>query len=744
VAERPPKLYASRQTEPHPSKQGKRSSGLSWLKGLIPKINFLGLFTGQVKKQKSKKNKSSKPIKKTSIRWTLFKLFLTLGVWGMCCGILTVLWFSYDLPDTDQLMVSSRKPGVTIQARDGTVIGTYGDLFEEMVRLNDLPPYVPQALMSIEDRRFYSHFGVDVIGLVRAAFKNYHAGRVVQGGSTVTQQLAKNFLQHQGKYTVHDRSLRRKIQEVILAIWLEMKFSKEQILTMYLNRVYFGAGTFGIEAAAQKYYHKPAQQLTVYEAAVIAGLLKAPSRYSPKGNPTRSHERALVVLRQMQEAGYIKSVEEALQQHRDGASDESIIIKSGTFFSDWIYDQIPGLIGSYDEDLVVITTLDPFMQQQAEVATKTKMDEMGKTYQTSEMSLVAMSPDGAVRAMIGGIQYGKSQYNRTTQALRQPGSSFKPFVYLAGLEGGMTPSTVISDEPFYFNGWSPGNFRKYHAVGAVSMATALKKSVNTVTVRIAAQVGGRKIAAVARRLGITSEMITDLSICLGTPEVTLLELTSAYASFANKGNFVSSYGIVEIRNKKGDLLYQHQDPELIQVIKPKYLNQMVEMMTGVIESGTGRAAKTDYPTAGKTGSNADKDAWFIGFTSNLVVGIWTGNDNNAPMIKNSTGGRIPAQTFALFMKSVLAANPPTESLLIQNIQPSSSSDGSSDGPSEGGTDGVIGGDEGMDTPATEEGEEGILHEIEGGPHPSAPSTKYQEATFDSASFDKMMEEVAGE
>ena len=654
MAERPPKLYTSERRSTKKSKQPKEST--SWIKKLFESFNK----KGKIEKKKSRN--------KISIRWALFKLFLTLGAWIFSFGVLAILWFSYDLPDVDQMMVSSRKPGVTIQAKDGTVIGTYGDLFEEMVKLNDLPPYVPQALMAVEDRRFYSHFGVDVIGLFRAAYTNYRAGRVVQGGSTVTQQLAKNFLQNQGKYSVHDRSFRRKIQEVILAVWLELKFTKDQIMTMYLNRVYFGAGTFGIEAAAQKYYYKPAKHLTVYEAATIAGLLKAPSRYSPKSNPERSNERATLVLTLMQEAGYIPSAKKALEQKHDEITENYVDIKSNSYFGDWIYEQIPSLIGSYDEDLVVVTTLDPFMQQQAEIATKAKMEELGKKFKTTEMGLVAMTPNGAVRAMIGGMTYGKGLYNRATQAVRQPGSAFKPFVYLAGLEAGMTPETLISDEPFTIGGWTPKNFRTYKTVGEITMAEALKKSVNAVTVRIAAHVGGPKIAAVARRLGITSDMITDLSICLGAMEVTLLELTSAYASFANNGNFVTSYGIIEIRNKKGDILYQHQDPDPIQVIKPNNLNDINRMLQNAVAHGTGRAAQTAYPTGGKTGSNGDKDAWFVGYTSNLVVGVWTGNDNNAPMIKNSTGGRIPAQTFGLFMKPVLEANPPSSAIVTAPIQ----------------------------------------------------------------------------
>ncbi len=702
MAERPPKLYTSERRDAKSPKSKKKST--SWLSTL------LSLFNQKNKKDPSQKKRSSNKI---SIRWMLFKLFLTLGAWIFSFGVLAILWFSYDLPDADQLMISSRKPGVTIQAQDGTVIGTYGDLFEEMVKLSDLPPYVPQALMAVEDRRFYSHFGVDLIGLMRAAYTNYRAGRVVQGGSTVTQQLAKNFLQNQGKYSVHDRSLRRKIQEVILAVWLELKFTKEQILTMYLNRVYFGAGTFGIEAASQKYYHKPAKYLTVYEAATIAGLLKAPSRYSPRSNPERSNERATLVLTLMQEAGYIPSAKQALTQKHDDVTENYLDLKSNSYFGDWIYEQIPSLIGSYDEDLVVVTTLDPFMQQQAEIATKAKMEELGKKFKTTEMALVAMTPNGAIRAMIGGMSYGKGLYNRATQALRQPGSAFKPFVYLAGLESGLTPDTMISDEPFSIGGWTPKNFRTYKPVGEITMAEGLKKSVNAVTVHIAAHVGGAKIASVARRLGITSPMITDLSICLGAMEVTLLELTSAYASFANNGNVVTSYGIKEIRNKKGDILYEHQDADPIQVIKPQNLHDINRMLQNAVAHGTGRAAQTAFPTGGKTGSNGDKDAWFVGYTSNFVVGVWTGNDNNAPMIKNSTGGRIPAQAFGLFMKPVLEANPPKGAIVTAPIAtPNEGSDVSVD--------------------------EGIIIEGDSG------SLDKTEVIEDTTQFDQMMNEVAQE
>lgn len=605
--------------------------------------------------------KQKKPKKPSlSIRRIILRLFLTLCAWGFGFLMLAVLWFSYDLPDINRLQSTSRKPSVTIQASDGSIIGVYGDIYEDTVGINDLPAYVPQAFMAIEDRRFYNHFGVDVVGLIRAAYANYKAQRVVQGGSTLTQQLAKNFLFTQGLYDTNDRSLRRKIQEVIMAIWLEWKFSKNQILTIYLNRVYFGAGTYGIDAAARTYFGKPAQFLSVYEAAIIAGLMKAPSRYSPAHHPQRARGRAMVVLQKMQEAGYITSPEAYLPKEGEETRPEAFREQGSKFFANWIYESIPGLIGGYDQDLVVITTLDPVLQKHAETVAQTIMTEQGKEMKASEISVVSMTPKGGVKAMVGGLNYSKSQFNRATQALRQPGSTFKTFVYLAALEAGYTPDSMISDAPISIGGWSPKNFRTYvpSEDGEVTMIHAFAKSINTVTVRLAQHLGGKRIAHVAQRLGITSHMMTDLSICLGTTELTLIELVAAYATFANNGYSVWPYGIVEIRNKKGEILYQRQDTAESQVISPQHNQQMVRLLTAVVDSGTGRAAKLSIPVAGKSGSNADKDAWFIGFVKNLVTGIWVGNDDpRVPMKKESTGGRLPARTWALFMKRVLEEAP---------------------------------------------------------------------------------------
>lgn len=644
-----PKLYAERR--PKKSRPKKKSGLWSWIQG------FLGRSTASSKT--SQRSKSRK--KRSRLRAALVKFFLICLTWGTSIGLLGILWFSYDLPDVQRLQATTRRASVTIQALDGTILGTYGDLFEDFVRISELPPYVGQAVMAIEDRRYYNHFGVDFIGLLRAAYINYRAQRIVQGGSTLTQQLAKNFLQTQGMYKVHDRSFRRKIQEAIMALWLEWTFTKEQILTMYLNRVYFGAGAYGVEAAAQKYFNKSARHLSVYEAAAIAGLLKAPSRYSPTNNPQKSHDRAVVVLRQMLDAGVIHDIESHIQQPESG-EEATIHLEGARFFADWVYETIPSLIGGYSEDLVVSTTFDPQIQEHAERACQKLMTDMGKTMKTTELALVSMMPNGAVKAMVGGMNYRKSQYNRATQALRQPGSAFKPFVYLAAIEAGLTPEQLIEDGPVTLGKWSPKNFRSYKSQGLITLEVALIQSVNTATARIAAIIGGKKIADVARRLGIMSDMSTDLSICLGSMEVTLLDLVSGFATFANEGRSVWPHGVVEIRNRKGDILYQREDDLTERVIKPHDVATMNRMLCAVVERGTARGAKLSIPVAGKTGSNADKDAWFVGYTADLVTGVWTGNDHNAPMHRNSTGGRIPARVFSAFMTAVLQDYPPMRTL----------------------------------------------------------------------------------
>jgi penicillin-binding protein 1A len=612
----------------------------------------------------SKKHSNNKK-KKGSLLGILGRFMILAGIWGSILLGLIVLWFVQDMPDLNKLQSNVRTPSVTIQTLDGSVIATYGHVFEEMVRVQDLPAHVPQALMAVEDRRFYYHFGVDFIGLIRAAYENYRVKRVVQGGSTLTQQLAKNLLFTEGSFDVNDRSFKRKILEVFLAIWLEWKFSKDDILTMYINRVYLGGGTYGIEAAAQRYFNKSARELNVFEAAVIAGLLKAPSRYSPSSNPEKAKARAKTVLHLMEEAGFIKNADEYLNQgmHILESNKQEPTFK---FFCDWVMEKLPDFVNNLDRDLIVVTTLDPAMQRHADQVCKDYLVDMGEKLKTSQIALAAMSPDGAVRAMIGGQDYRKSQFNRVTQALRQPGSTFKMFTYLAAMEDGMNPDDMIDDTPLVVGNWHPGNYT-WKSRGSVSIREAFARSINMPAIRLMLKVTPKKVIEVAHRLGITSKMEEHISLSLGAIETTLLDLTSAFATYANHGRAVWTYGILEVRDKEGNILYRRDETLPPAIIKPEALAKMDTLLRTCVAQGSGYAANVGN-VKGKTGSNGDKDAWFISFREtdnnegfqNIVVGVWTGNDNNKNMAKESTGSRLPPRVAAAFYRGPEVYNGPNK------------------------------------------------------------------------------------
>ena len=513
--------------------------------------------------RKVKKKASSSPPpprrpRRPSLWPWIFKWSFILLIWLGFIGGCGVLWFGYDLPDITKLQQTERRPSITVLAKDGTKLATYGDLHGQMVDIKKLPPHVIQALLAIEDRRFYSHFGVDLIGLFRAVWMNYRAGHVVQGGSTITQQLAKNFLQTEKLYDINDKSLRRKIQEALLAVWLEHKFTKDQILTIYLNRVYLGSGTYGIAAAAQHYYGKRAQDLSLYEAAVIAGLLKAPSKYSPSNNPELSDERAAQVLENMEKEGFIK----------EGLKDATLMLASSTtdsfkgsairYFTDWIVDSLPDDINSLDTDLIVTTTLNPQLQTLAESKLHEVMAEKSQSSKVSQMALVTMTHDGAVRALVGGVNYKQSQFNRATQAKRQAGSTFKLIEYLAALESGMSPADIMSDMPVQIGSWRPKNHNKYKPKGDITLQDALAYSSNTVSVRLAQRLGLPRIHETARRLGLTSPLPQDLTIVLGTGDTTLLELTNAFLVIARNGWNAKPYAITKITDTNGHVMYSHQ------------------------------------------------------------------------------------------------------------------------------------------------------------------------------------------
>ncbi len=577
------------------------------------------------------------------------KLGVLLLLWTAIIGGGALAYFAFTLPDTSQLTVAGRRPSVTILAEDGDLIASFGDLFGRPLTLKEMSPFLPKAVIATEDRRFYSHFGIDPFGLVRAALSDLRAGQIVQGGSTITQQLAKIL------FLTPERSLARKIRETLLALWLEHRFAKDQILEIYLNRVYLGAGTYGVDAAAHRYFGKSAAKLNLFESAVVAGLLKAPTRFNPARDRDKAAARAGQVLVNMVEAGLITAADAADAQKEGGAL--AVIGRPGSrYFADWVADQIRDFAGTADRDLTVRTTFDPRLQAAAEAAIGDILARYGAKDWVSQGALVALSPDGAVRAMVGGRDYGHSQFNRATQAQRQPGSAFKPFVYLAGLEAGLRPTDRFVDAPIRVGNWQPRNYLNRYQ-GEMPLSEGLAQSVNTIAVQVAERAGIPRVIATANRLGITSDLARDASIALGTNEVNLLELVSAYAPFANGGMGVLAYGISEIRDTDGKLIYRRAGSGPGPIVAPELAGMMNDMLAGVIAHGTGKAASLPRPAAGKTGTTQDyRDAWFIGYTSDLLAGVWLGNDDDTPMNK-VTGGSLPAATWHSFMLAATQGMP---------------------------------------------------------------------------------------
>jgi penicillin-binding protein 1A len=581
----------------------------------------------------------------------LFRFSLLVSLWGLILGGGALAYFALTLPDTSNLGIGERRPSVTILAEDGSIVATFGDLFGQPLTLKQMSPYLPQAVIATEDRRFYKHFGVDPIGLLRAVFVDLRSRHMVQGGSTITQQLAKNL------FLTPERSVGRKVREVLLALWLEHRFTKDQILEIYLNRVYLGANTYGVDAAAHRYFGKSAAKLNLYESAVIAGLLKAPTRFSPAHDRARAAARAQQVLDHMVEAGFLTQVQ-ALAAARQGSELAGIAtLRPGSrYFADWVADQVRDFAGTGDRDLVVRTTLDPRLQVMAEAAVGETIAHDGGKAGIGQGALVAMSPDGAVLAMVGGRDYNDSQFNRATQAQRQPGSAFKPFVYLAGLEAGLRPDDHFVDGPIQVGNWRPRNYTNRYQ-GDMTVAEGLAQSINTIAVQVAQRAGVANVVRVASRLGIASELAPDASIALGTNEVNLLELVSAYAPFANGGTGVLGYGISEIKDSDGHVIYRRSGSGPGQVVAPDYVGTMNDMLAGVIAHGTGTAARLPRPVAGKTGTTQDyRDAWFIGYTADLIAGVWFGNDDNSPMNK-VTGGSYPALAWRRFMLAATRTMP---------------------------------------------------------------------------------------
>lgn len=583
-------------------------------------------------------------------RWRILYLISIAGIW-CAVGVAAVLaYFAADLPSTEGLWRQERTHAVTLVDVNGRVIARRGIDSGLPVTLKDVPAFVPQAVLASEDRRFYSHFGLDLWGLGRAAWVNMNAGRVIQGGSTITQQLAKNL------FLRPERTLGRKIQEALLAVYLEMSYSKDEILTLYLNRVYFGAGAYGIDAASRRYFNKPASRLTLVEAAILAGLLKAPTRYSPVNGFELAQERASIVLQGMVLTNAITPAQrdDALRTRPKLAT--SAETQGNQYFVDWVMERLPGLVGRPKVDLTVQTTLDLELQRMAEDAVLKTL--RAKARPNVQGALIAMTTQGAVRAMVGGRSYVGSEFNRATQAKRQPGSAFKPFVFLAALEAGRTPATKVVDAEVTYRGWTPANFSQKHE-GEMTMAEALAKSVNTVAVRLCLEVGPETVARAARRMGIVSDLSPVPSLALGTSEVTLSELVSAYVPFATGGRKAVAHGVTRIATIDGDVLYERSGSGLGNAISADAAGAMNRMLIKSIREGTGKAAAlANRPSAGKTGTSQDfKDAWFIGYTRQMVTGVWTGSDANLPMDNENRGGTLPAVIWKTFMDGATAGQP---------------------------------------------------------------------------------------
>lgn len=593
------------------------------------------------KKKSTRKGKKRESKQRVANRRRLLKLFALLVI----TSGLYLLYCFFTLPDIEQTVSRTRQPSTTITAENGNEVATYGQVYSAVVMPDYLPKYTTEAIIATEDRRFYQHFGFDIIAFTRAMAVNLIKGRYAQGGSTITQQVAKNL------FLTPNKNIKRKIQELLLAFWLEHKFSKDQIMALYLNRVYLGAGTYGIEAAANKYFQKTSADLNLKESAIIAGMLKAPTRYNPIANPERAESRARIVLQNMVDEGYISEEE---RQHALTMKTGVLVsdkVEGGKYFADWVYNDVNAYIGERENDIYVYTTLDQHIQEAADrILTETIRANKGRN--VTQGAIVVLDKSGAVKAMVGGVDYQKSQFNRAINALRQPGSAFKTFVYLTALQNGYKPGDTIGDFPLSIGDWQPENIdKKYH--GEVTLTEALAKSYNLATINLAQQLSKPEIIRTAKKMGITTPIQNSPSLALGTFEVKVIDMAVAYSAIANGGYATWPYAIKEIYSRDGYQLYMRESDGENQILDGKAVENMADMLEDVIKFGTGRRAKLPFFAAGKTGTSQDyRDAWFVGFTDKYIAAVWVGNDDNSPM-KGVGGSSVPAE---IWRKVMLAAH----------------------------------------------------------------------------------------
>lgn len=601
----------------------------------------------QIKRQKKsrsamRKKSAQKKTQRHSWKFKLLMILLWLGLFVGILGGLFVFYCYQTLPDFSKAVYVERQPGVKILAADGREITSYGGLFAEPVDVDELPSYVYQAVIDTEDRRFFKHHGFDYIGFIRAMAINVVKMRYAQGASTITQQVAKNL------FLTREKSIRRKVQEYLLAQWLEEHFTKKQILNIYLNRVFFGSGAYGLNAAAKRFFNKKAKDLNLREAAILAGALKAPSRYNYLSHKSLALERSEMVLKLMLRAGSISRNEWEKAIHLPIGEANKDKILGARYFGDYIMSELGKFVKGSNQDIYVKTTLDYDLQQRAEYLLRKHLRENAKKHVT-EGAVVILDRNGAIKAMVGGADYNKSQFNRATQALRQAGSSFKLFVYLTAFENGFSPDELLADEPIRIGDWEPQNYdRKFR--GAVSLKQAFAQSLNVATVDLATYLNLEDIISMALKLGVTTDIQDEPSIILGAADVRVIDMAAAYAATANGGLAVFPYAIREVVDTDGYQLYLYQSSPRERVLQPKTVQNINMLLREVVVSGTGKRARLVKNARGKTGTSQNyRDAWFIGSNDKYTAAVWVGNDDNSPM-DGIGGGTLPTEIWADIMK----------------------------------------------------------------------------------------------
>ncbi len=656
---------ANKEKDKKPQKKPKTKTGQKTYGKKVTVDDALSIQKPRKKKKPISRRKSiAKPSKSKAPRTGMSKWFyrmLVTMIWLFILLFIGVIYYAYDLPDISDIKNTKGRSTVMVMDREGGLLATYGDVHGEWMDYDDIPQELIDAVIATEDRRFFQHVGIDIRGLGRALVKNIMSRSVVEGGSTISQQLAKNL------FLSADKTIKRKIQELLLSNWLELNFSKKEILTFYFNRVYFGSGAYGIDAATRTIFGHSARVLSLSEAAMLAGVLKGPALYSPLRDLERSYARMEEVLNNMVEAKYIKKSTANIAKgrritimNRQTGGDER-------YFSDWVVDQAGSLIGPFTEPIIIYTTLMPHIQDKANKGLQRIMDKEAEEYNAGQAALVSLDMDGAVRAMVGGRDYTKSQFNRATQAHRQPGSAFKLFIYLTALEGGLSPEDVMRDSPVIIEGWQPKNYKDTYR-GEVTLREAFVNSLNTVAVKLTERLNRENVIKMAKRLGITTPIVKEPSMSLGTSEVTLLDLTAAYTMVANGGYQVKPYGIVEIQNSLGEILYRHMPGPPVKILSDEVVQTMESMLQSVVLYGTAQNAKMPFPVGGKTGTTQNyKDALFIGYGMNMASGVWVGNDDARPM-KRVTGGGTPARIWRNFMYQVYKGRDDA-TLVTPNIRP---------------------------------------------------------------------------